>query len=127
MTHDFKLSDLCTVVPATTSAWISIIECFEYPEEDGSITKTWHDVVLPVLAYGTLTGGWGAFLVCKDSEGPAWLMWNPLSGYKSTIKLSVGKEPPNRGVPDRITKEYDYRHEPLDDFYGWDGVYWIID
>ncbi len=126
MTHNFTLSELCTSVPAATSAWIRIIECHELPEEDGSITKVWQDIVLPVLAYGTLSGGWGAFLVCKDSEGPAWLMWDPLSGIKSTIKLSVGKEP-YRGMPCQFTEEYVYLSEPYDDTYGMNCVFWIVD
>ena len=80
MTRDFKLSDLRTIVPTATPAWIRVIEAHDVRvgewsarrEEDESVSKEWQDNVLAVLAYAVLPNGFGAFLVCPDSGGPGW-------------------------------------------------------
>lgn len=110
----YTIADLRTIVPASTPAWIRIIEAYNVEEEDESHTKEWSDEVIPVLAYATLPEGEGAFLIYDNtypytSGGPTWATQQKggTSRSKIRIELSVGS-PPTKGTPCNITKGHTY-------------------
>ena len=121
MNHQYRLSDLHTVVPAAIPAWIRLISCNEINDEDQGIVKEWQDAVFPVLAYATLPDGFGAFLICAH-EGPAWCVGN--QAKDASIQLSVGKQP-LRGTSSLITDGYNYNPSKFEYYY--EAITWIID
>ena len=117
----FAPSDLQTVVPAATPAWLHVIGTYETTTDDGATVKEWQDVVLKVLAYAALPGGRGAYMVCVDPDGPSWVSPRPdLDGH---VALSVGVIP-QRGAPCEFTEGLSYCSLPLDDLS--DSLEWAV-
>lgn len=117
----FSASDLQTVVPAATPAWIRVIATSNTTTDDGATVKEWQDEVLQVLAYAVLPGGRGAYMVALDPDGPSWASPPPdLDGH---VELSVGVIP-QRGKPCEFTEGFTYCSIPLDDFCG--TLEWVI-
>ena len=116
-----SLSDIQHVVPAMQPAWVRIVECF-VTEDQSDRFKEWQDLVLPVLAYGTLPGGVGAYLVNYDSDGPVWFTLPPNSRDIKIIH-SVGIMPERGTEVPGFTDEHTYLPE-MSDFI--DPLWWLL-
>ena len=65
--------DLFHVVPATSKAYIYIATAWNCKDETGKVEREWGDGIYDVLAYATTRGGWGAYLIDSQREGPTWI------------------------------------------------------
>ena len=83
--------DLRTIVPATQPAWLHIEARWTCEDEDGTKLEEWGDAVVPVLAYATAPGGFGAWLICHNSDGPIWLKGSSSSDVR--IRLVLEQKP----------------------------------
>ena len=104
---------LRTIVPATQPAWLYVAVSWESSEDDGSLIPEWNDAIFPVLAYATAPGGYGAWMISLENEGPMWVLG--VCGDETSIVLHVG-EKPERGPQNRPkTFEPEKRYCPEDD------------
>ena len=122
-----KLSELRHIVPASQPAWVRLIEACTWKELDGTETKEWQDIVLPVLAYAALPRGLGAYLVTVDSDGPCWFMRQTSSSDDRFVLVEFSYlQEPKRGVPPKgISPDFKYDAQDLSEY--WDLVEWITD
>ena len=127
------LKDLHHVVPAVSKAYIYIATGWDVWDEEGKtvVEKEWCDGIFDVLAYGHLSGGWGAYLIDTPQEGPQWIS----ACHEASVFMRVYVEdtPPLLGRLDGtfafpeecpIKGEYQKSISPLDPEHS-DGIQFI--